>query len=272
VTSKGNSVSVHLADYPEQNTEYINSVLEEKMELAQVISSLIHSIRKKHKIKVRQPLSKILLPRFNDQFATNVKEVEEIILNEVNVKEIEFVSDDSGILVKRTKPNFRSLGQKHGALTKNIATVIGGLTLDEITQFEEKGMIDIEVDGQTVSLGTEDIEISYEDIPGWSVASEGRVTVALDITITDELKQEGLARDFVNRIQNLRKSMGLEVQDKIKISVKKNSEQVERALDAYNQYICRETQANALALEDEIDNPELMDIDQHQLAVKVNRE
>ena len=269
VTGKGNSTSVHLEDYPVERKDLINKVLEEKMSLAQVISSLIHSIRKKHKIKVRQPLSKILLPRFSDQFVDYINAVGEIIKNEVNVKEIEFVDDNSGILVKNPKPNFRSLGQKYGSLTKDIATHVSNLSSMEILDFEEKGFLEFNLGSNMIHLESEDIEITYQDIPGWSVASEGKVTVALDITVTPDLQQEGLARDFVNRVQNLRKNMGLDVQDRIEITIKRNSDLINQAMEVHRDYICSETQANSLHLKEDVPNPEILDIDEHQLLVNV---
>ncbi|MEZ4973279.1 MAG: isoleucine--tRNA ligase [Cyclobacteriaceae bacterium] len=271
--AKGNNTplqypSVHLTDLMKAEKEKIDGELEQSMEYAQRISSLVHSIRKGTKIKVRTPLQKVMLPVLDDQFASRVKSVEEIIKAEVNVKGIEYIDDASGVLVKKVKPNFAKLGRQYGAKMKDVAAVINSFTKEDIAAVEKgtltKGGFDFVVD---------DVIISSEDIPGWSVASEGGITVALDITITDELKREGIARDFVNRIQNLRKEMGLEVLDKISIEVEKGqngSASVTEALTQFKDYISTETQALSLELKEQVKEATEVDMDEFMLKVKIS--
>ncbi|MEQ8576277.1 MAG: class I tRNA ligase family protein, partial [Fulvivirga sp.] len=261
--------SVHLTSYPLSDRSYINEDLETRMALAQDISSLVHSLRKKHLIKVRQPLSKILVPVLNAQFKSHVTAVEELIKSEVNIKTIEFVDDESGILVKNVKPNFRKLGQEYGPKMKEIAAKINQLNADDISKLEADNSLEIALADQKVTLTLEDVEVTYQDIPGWSVATEGRLTVALDITIDDELKKEGIARDLVNRVQNMRKDMGLEVQDKINILIEKNTDLVNAALEANKEYICTETQALSLNISENIVDGSLLEMDEHKLKIKI---
>ncbi|MGE0589991.1 MAG: isoleucine--tRNA ligase [Cyclobacteriaceae bacterium] len=260
--------SVHLTDLVKAEREKIDAELEQSMEYAQRISSLVHSIRKGTKIKVRTPLQKVMLPVLDDQFASRVKSVEEIIKAEVNVKGIEYIDDASGVLVKKVKPNFAKLGRQYGAKMKEVSAVINSFTKEDIAAVEKgtltKAGFDFVVD---------DVIISSEDIPGWSVASEGGITVALDITITDELKREGIARDFVNRIQNLRKEMGLEVLDKISIEVEKGqngSASVTEALTQFKDYISTETQALSLELKEQVKEATEVDMDEFMLKVKIS--
>lgn len=213
--------SVHLVDFPVADESIIDKDLEERMFLAQHISSLTHSIRKAQKIKVRQPLHKILVPVLNDKTRKQIEAVEDLIISEVNVKSIEYIDDASGVLVKNIKPNFRKLGQHFGPKMKAVTQIINKWGQEEIATIEKNDAFDIEVDGEKHTLTLEDVEITSQDIPGWSVASEAGITVALDISIDDDLRREGFARDLVNRIQNLRKEKGLEVQDKIVVAVKK---------------------------------------------------
>ncbi len=261
--------SVHLAEFPKSDSTFIDTDLEIRMALAQNISSLVHSLRKKHMIKVRQPLSKILLPVIDDQFKKHVEAVAELIHSEVNIKDIEFVGEESGILVKNVKPNFRKLGQEYGPKMKDIAAKINAFSPDDIAHLETNDTLEINLADQKVVLTLEDVEITYQDIPGWSVATEGRLTVALDITIDDDLKKEGIARDLVNRVQNLRKDMGLEVQDKIKIKIEKNTDVVNSALEIHKEYICTETQALSLTILDTVTGGSLLEMDEHKLMVKI---
>lgn len=261
--------SVHLTEFVKAEPKKVDRELELSMDYAQRISSLVHSIRKGSKIKVRIPLQKIMLPVLDDQFASRVKNVEEIIKSEVNVKAIEYIDDASGVLVKKVKPNFAKLGKQYGPRMKEVAAVVNSFTKDDIAAVEKgtlsKGGFDFVI---------EDVIISSEDIPGWSVASEGGVTVALDITITDELKREGIARDFVNRIQNLRKDMGLEVLDKIAIEVEKTQngqgETVNTALTQFKDYISTETQALSLELKEKVAEATEVDMDEFLLKVKIS--
>jgi isoleucyl-tRNA synthetase len=239
--------------------------LEKSMDYAQRICSLVHSIRKNSKIKVRTPLQKVLLPVLDERFAQRVKSVEPIIKAEVNVKEVQYIDDTSGLLVKKVKPNFAKLGKQYGAKMKEVSAVINSFTQEEINAIEKSGALQ----KGGFDLVLEDVLISSEDIPGWSVASEGGITVALDITITEELKREGIARDFVNRVQNLRKDMGLEVLDKISIEVEKNGEAVTKALSEFKDYISTETQARSLEFKDKVTDAAEVDMDDFVLKVKI---
>jgi isoleucyl-tRNA synthetase len=258
--------SVHLTDLARPEDNRIDKNLETSMDYAQRICSLVHSIRKNSKIKVRTPLKKILLPVLDDSFAQRIKTVEEIILAEVNVKGIEYIDDTSGILVKKVKPNFAKLGKQYGAKMKEVSGVINALTKEEIAALEKNSR----VSKGGFDLVLEDVLISSEDIPGWSVAAEGGLTVALDIKITEELKKEGIARDFVNRVQNLRKDMGLEVLDKIGIEVEKDGEFVTAALTEFMDYISVETQALTLELKDKLADGAEVDMDEFMLKVKIS--
>ena len=269
VSGKENFESVHLSDFPVANEAFINKDLEAQMILAQTISSLTHSIRKKEKIKVRQPLTKVMVPVLDEKTKQYIEAVQDLIMTEVNVKAVEYIDDASGILVKKVKPNFRTLGKKFGPQMKLVAAAIGQWTKTEIAEIEKNGSINISLEGEPASLLLEDVEISSEDIPGWSVASEGKVTVALDISITDELRAEGIARDFVNRIQNLRKDMGLDVQDKINIQVAKNDALINEALTANATYVCEETQALSLTIVDSFSEAQSVEIDEWTLEVKI---
>ena len=269
VSNLDSAESVHLTNYPTSDASYIDEDLETRMALAQNISSLVHSLRKKHMIKVRQPLSKILVPVLNAQFKTHVAAVEELIMSEVNIKTIEFVDEESGILVKNVKPNFRKLGQEYGPKMKEIAAKINRLQAEDISKLEADNSLEISLADQQVTLTLEDVEITYQDIPGWSVATEGRLTVALDITIDEELKKEGIARDLVNRVQNMRKDMGLEVQDKINILIEKNTDLVNAALETNREYICTETQALSLNISENIVDGSLLEMDEHKLKIKI---
>ena len=220
VTGKDKAESIHLTDYPESKTQYIDKALESKMEKAQNISSLVLSLRKKEMIKVRQPLQKILIPTLSEAEKAEILAVANLIKHEVNVKEIEFIDDASGILVKQSKPNFRTVGPKYGKQMKDIAAVINGLTQQDIQAFERQGTKEITLDGEKLTLTLDDVEITSQDIEGWLVASSSTgLVVALDATITDELRAEGIARELVNRIQNIRKDNDYEITDRIKIDI-----------------------------------------------------
>jgi isoleucyl-tRNA synthetase len=258
--------SVHLSDFPTANTGDTDKELEQSMDYAQKICSLVHSIRKNAKVKVRTPLNKILLPVLDDRFAQRVKGVEDIIRAEVNVKSIEYIDDTSDLLVKKVKPNFAKLGKKYGAKMKEVTAVINAFSKQDISTIEKAGSLSR--DG--FDLLTEDVLVSSEDVPGWAVASENGVTVALDISVTEELKKEGIARDFVNRIQNLRKDMGLEVLDKIGIEVEKDGESVTLALTQFRDYISTETQALSFEFKDKLAEGTDVDMDDFSLKVKIS--
>jgi isoleucyl-tRNA synthetase len=239
--------------------------LEASMDYAQRICSLVHSIRKNSKVKVRTPLQKVLLPVLDEKFAQRVKSVEAIIKAEVNVKEIQYIDDTSGLLVKKVKPNFAKLGKQYGPKMKEVSAVINSFTKEEIQAIEKGGTLN----KSGFDLVLDDVLISSEDIPGWAVASENGLTVALDITLTDELKREGIARDFVNRVQNLRKDMGLAVLDKIAIEVEKNGEAVSSALTEHKEYIRTETQALTLELKEQVVNATEVEMDEFMLKLKI---
>jgi isoleucyl-tRNA synthetase len=258
--------SIHLTDLTKAETERIDKDLEKSMDYAQRICSLVHSIRKNSKVKVRTPLKKILLPILDDSFASRVKSVEEIILAEVNVKGIEYMDDTSGILVKKVKPNLPKLGKQYGPKMKEVSAVINAMTKEDIATIEKTGQLS----KGGFDLVLEDVLISSEDIPGWAVANEGGITVALDIKVTDDLKREGIARDFVNRVQNLRKDMGLEVLDKIGIEVERDGETVTAALTEFKEYIRVETQALSLELIDTLAGASEVDMDEFILKVKIS--
>ena len=259
--------SVHQTDLTAIEKGRMDQELEISMEYAQKICSLVHSIRKISKIKVRTPLQKVLLPVLDEKFAQRIKGVEEIIKSEVNVKTIEYIDDTSGLLLKKMKPNFAKLGKQYGSRMKEVSAVITTLSREEISTLEKKGSLN----KGGFDLVLEDVLISSEDIPGWSVATEGSITVALDISITDSLKKEGIARDFVNRVQNMRKDMGLEVLDKIGIEVQKDGELATAALTEFNNYIRTETQALSLELKENVTGGTEVDMDEFVLKVKISR-
>ncbi|KQS34285.1 isoleucine--tRNA ligase [Dyadobacter sp. Leaf189] len=263
--------SVHLTYWPKIETEYVDADLEESMELAQRISSLVHSIRKGHKLKVRQPLSKILIPVLSEKTKSQIEQVSGIILTEVNVKTIEFVHDDSGILKKKIKPNFKTLGPKFGPKMKEVAAAISAMNETEIKTIESNSGITLQGASGPLDIALTDVEIIAEDVPGWLVASEGGLTVALDITVTDELRLEGIARDFVNRVQNLRKDSGFEVTDKIRITLQNNDALLASAVTANKEYICQEVQALDLNLVGDL-NGEASEIEMDEFLLKVKIE
>ncbi|MCK6616997.1 MAG: isoleucine--tRNA ligase [Cyclobacteriaceae bacterium] len=259
-------VSVHLTDLVNPELAHRNMDLEISMDYAQRICSLVHSLRKNSRIKVRTPLQKILLPVLDPRFAERIRSVEEIIKAEVNIKHIEYIDDTTGLVTKKAKPNFAKLGRQYGPRMKEVAAVINSFTQADIQQIEKQGALLKE----GFNLVLDDVLISSEDIPGWSVATDNDLTVALDITLTDELKREGIARDFVNRVQNLRKDMGFAVLDKITIEVERNGETVASALTQYSDYIRTETQAIRLELKDQIPDAAEVDMDDFKLNVKIS--
>lgn len=263
--------SVHLTDWKDANSVLINKDLEESMALAQTISSLVHSLRKKEKMKVRQPLQRILIPVLNAKTQAQIQHVEELIKSEVNIKAIEYIDDASGILVKSVKPNLPVLGKKLGPKMRFVVAAIKGWGQEEIAEIERNGKISIYLEGGVIDLSVDEVLISSEDIPGWSVASDAGVTVALDVTLSDELKAEGIARDLVNRIQNFRKDMGLEVQDKINITLADDIEIVRGAVASFGDYIKEETQALELSLSNNLKNEASLEMDDFTLMIKVEK-
>ncbi|WP_192351685.1 isoleucine--tRNA ligase [Algoriphagus sp. Y33] len=263
--------SVHLTDWVAADSGLINRDLEESMELAQTISSLVHSLRKKEKVKVRQPLQRILIPILKEKTKAQIVHLEELIKSEVNIKDIEFIDDASGILVKNVKPNLPVLGKKLGPKMRFVVGAINKWGQAEIAEIEREGKISVDVDGESLELLLEEVLITSQDIPGWSVASDQGVTVALDVTLSDQLKEEGVARDLVNRIQNLRKDMGLEVQDKINIKIADGNELVKNAIASFGEYIQTEVQALNLELAALAEDATVLDMDDFELAVLVEK-
>jgi isoleucyl-tRNA synthetase len=263
--------SVHLTDWDTANLSLINPDLETSMDLAQTISSLVHSLRKKEKIKVRQPLQRILVPVLSEKFKSQVAHVAELIQTEVNIKAIEYLDDASGILVKQIKPNLPLLGKKLGPKMRFVVAALQNWGPTEIGQIETEGHFILSVEGEEIDLLLEEVLISSQDIPGWSVASDQGVTVALDVTLTEELKQEGIARDIVNRIQNLRKDLGLEVQDKIKLLVADSNSEVNAAIALFGSYIQEETQAISLSVGTLEGEATVLDMDDFELAVRLTK-
>ncbi|MGB5271141.1 MAG: isoleucine--tRNA ligase [Eudoraea sp.] len=245
--------SVHLSNFPEYNSSFVNKELESKMQKAQTISSLVLSIRQKEKIKVRQPLQKIMIPVSDEKQRSEIEAVADLIKTEVNVKEIKLLDDASGILVKRIKPNFKVLGPRFGKDMKLISAAVNKLDQNDIQKIEREGKISLEIENKSIILQLEDVEISSQDIEGWLVASSGSLTVALDITIDEELKKEGIARELVNRIQNLRKDSGFEVTDKIDIRILKDG-LVEGAVKSNISYIKNETLTSELNFEEQMED------------------
>ena len=245
VSGKHQEESVHLALFPKVNEHCIDKSLESQMELAQKSCSLVLGLRKKHMLRVRQPLQKIMIPVLNQEVAEHLMHVKDLILSEVNVKELELLTDGAGMLVKSIKPNFKTIGPKYGKQMKSIATLVAGFNQEDIASVESNGGWNGEIDGTTIALDLADFEINAQDIPGWLVASEGGITVALDITLSDELKSEGIAREVVNRIQNMRKDTGFEVTDRIGVEID-TTETVEKAIKQFETYICNEVLANTI--------------------------
>ena len=225
-------------------------------------------LRKKENIRVRQPLQKLMIPILNDQFHQQLKAVEELILSEVNVKELVYLFETEGIITKKIKPNFQALGKKLGKKMKVVAGLIGKLNQDEIAQFEAQERFELSVEESTIELVLTDVEISTDDIPGMLVASEGNITIALDVEISDVLKEEGLAREFVNRIQNIRKSSGLEVTDKIDVNIQKHPT-TDQAINKNKEYICTETLINSLTLQDAVDGEKVEIEDGVEVAISI---
>ncbi|MDH6313570.1 isoleucyl-tRNA synthetase [Parabacteroides sp. PFB2-10] len=270
VTGREKVESVHLADFPAYDEAKIDKVLEERMQMAQDISSMILALRRKVNIKVRQPLQTIMVPVLDATQQEHIEAVKALILNEVNVKEMQFVDNAAGILVKKIKPDFKKLGPRYGKIMKSLAAAIQAMTQDDINLFEAKGAFTLPVEGQEATLELADVEIISEDIPGWLVANEGRLTVALDITITEDLRKEGLARELVNRIQNLRKSSGFDITDKIQVTLL-SSEEMDAAVQAFGDYISNQVLAESIEVVDVISDAIELDFEDFQLSVRIEK-
>ena len=242
-TGREAAESVHLTDFPVADKNLIDKDLEERMEMAQLASSMVLSLRKKANIRVRQPLSKIMIPVKTDKFLEQFKKVEQLILSEVNVKEIEYLTADKNILVKKVKPNLPNLGRRYGKMIKQITKFFAEIDQETIRNLESVGYLDVTLEGQELHLELSDAIITTEDIPGWAVVTQDDSTVALDITITPELAEEGLSREIVNRVQNMRKDSGLEVTDHIILTIEKD-DNINKVVERYKDYICSETLAS----------------------------
>ena len=268
VTGRDTTVSVHLAKFPEADNSLIDSELEARMQMAQDVTSMVLALRRKVNIKVRQPLQCIMVPVADEDQKRHIEAVKDLILNEVNVKELKFVDGASGVLVKKVKCDFKKLGPKFGKQMKAVAAAVNGMAQDEIAELEKNGSYTFNIDGLSAVVEAGDVEIYSEDIPGWLVANEGKLTVALEVTVTEALRREGIARELVNRIQNIRKSSGFEITDKIKVTLSKNP-LTDDAVNEYNTYICNQVLATSLELADEAAEGVELDMDVCKLFVSV---
>ena len=270
VTGRDHVVSVHLADFPVADASLINKELEARMQMAQDVTSMVLALRRKVNIKVRQPLQCIMIPVVDETQKRHIEAVKDLIMSEVNVKEIHFEGGASGILVKKVKCDFKKLGPKFGKQMKTVAAAVAEMSQEAIAELEKNGRYTFVLDGAEAVVEAADVEIFSEDIPGWLVANEGTLTVALEVTVTEELKREGIARELVNRIQNIRKSSGFEITDKITIVLSRNSNS-DDAVNEYNTYICNQVLATSLVLADEVTDGTELNFDDFNLYIKVNK-
>ena len=270
VTGRDNVVSVHLANFPVADESLINTELEARMQMAQDVTSMVLALRRKVNIKVRQPLQCIMIPVVDEDQKRHIEAVKDLIMSEVNVKEVRFVEGASGVLVKKVKCDFKKLGPKFGKQMKAVAAAVSEMSQEAIAELEKNGKYTFQLDGGEAVVEATDVEIFSEDIPGWLVANEGKLTVALEVTVTEELKREGIARELVNRIQNIRKSSGFEITDKIYIVLSKNPD-TDGAVNEYNTYICNQVLANSLTLADEVADGTELNFDDFSLYVKVTK-
>ena len=265
----GDVESVHISHYPVADG-VIDSKLEEQMQVAQDITSMVLSLRRKKNLKVKQPLSQIMIPVLDEVQKQDVEAMSQLIMSEVNVKGIKFVSNEDGVLVKRVKPDFKKLGPKFGPIMKQLSKLIAGMSQKDIVEFEKNGRFDFSIDGNVVTISDEDAEVYSEDIPGWLVANSGKLTVALDITVTEELKREGVAREIVNRIQNLRKSNDFEITDRISVKIV-CSEAVADAISDFKEYISKQVLATDIAVVDSLEGGETVQLDDEDLQILIEK-
>ncbi|MFN0276433.1 MAG: class I tRNA ligase family protein, partial [Chitinophagales bacterium] len=270
VSGRDNNVSVHLAAFPVADEAVINDSLEERMQIAQDISSAVLALRKKENLKVRQPLSKIMIPVLEETIQHQIEAVADLIKTEVNIKEIEFIHDTSGLITKRIKPNFKTLGKKLGTDMKAVAAAIGNFSQVQIVEFETSGVADINLENKKVSISLEDVEISGEDIPGWLVANVGSITVALDVQVTEALKNEGNARELVSKLQKLRKDLNLEITDRIAVQLVSNDE-LNAAIQEYKHYICAEILAGELTEVIDLQQFEVIEVNEGKVKVHISK-
>ena len=272
VTGRDNDqVSVHLTLFPVADENLIDKELEARMQMAQKVTSMVLALRRKVNIKVRQPLQSIMVPVVDDEQKRHIEAVKDLILNEVNVKEIKLLDSTTGFLVKKVKCNFKLLGPKFGKQMKAVAAQMNTLSQEAIAEFEKNGQYTLDIDGVPAVVDINDVEIFSEDIPGWQVANEGKLTVALEVTVTEELRKEGIARELVNRIQNIRKTSGLEIVDRIHVYLSKNTI-INDAVIEFNSYICNQVLANDITLMDEVSDGTELEFDDFKLYVKVVKE
>ena len=270
VTGRDNVVSVHLSKFPAAEEALIDKELEARMQMAQDVTSMVLALRRKVNIKVRQPLECIMVPVIDEEQKRHIEAVKDLILNEVNVKELKFVDETAGVLVKRVKCDFKKLGPKFGKQMKAVAASVAEMSQEAIAELERNGSYTFDLNGTPAVVEATDVEIYSEDIPGWLVANEGRLTVALEVTITEALRREGIARELVNRIQNIRKNSGFEITDKIKVVLSKNS-LTDDAVNEYNTYICNQVLATSLTLADEVTDAVELELDDCTLHVNVTK-
>jgi isoleucyl-tRNA synthetase len=264
--------SVHLCRFPEWKRELSNPELESAMDLAQRTCSLVHSLRKNHRLKVRQPLGRMLMPVPSSAFRKSMEQVEELILSEVNIRKLEYIENTAGLVEKSAKPNFRKLGKSLGPKLKAFGDAVAALSQEQILEYETKGNLSILVDGSPYQLEAEDLEIRSENIPGWVVANDQEITVALDLALNEDLLMEGIARDVVNRVQNQRKDLGFEVLDRIELCFNPgNFELAKKALLEHRDYICAETQANSLELNAEGSFPFELELEEANLGFEIKK-
>ena len=252
--------SVHLTDFPVSCDKYIDKALEERMQIAQTMTSMVLALRRKVNIKVRQPLTTLMVPVLNPEQQAHIEAVKDLVLSEVNVKEMKFVDNAAGMLVKRVKPDFKKLGPRYGKIMKQLAATIAAMSQPDIAEFEKNGSFTFDIDSQQATIERGDVEVISEDIPGWLVANEGNLTVALDITVTDELHREGIARELVNRIQNIRKTSGFDITDKIDVAIASNAE-TDQAVKEYRDYMSRQVLANTFEIVDNLSGESVSELD-----------
>ena len=269
-TTDNGALSVHLSDFPVSDTAHIDKELEERMRIAQDITSMVLALRRKVNIKVRQPLSILMIPVVDEQQKQHIEAMRNLILTEVNVKELKFVDNAAGILVKRVKPDFKKLGPRYGKIMKQLANAITGMSQEAIASYEREGRYVFDIDGLQAVIESGDAEILSEDIPGWLVANEGRLTVALDVTLTEELQKEGYARELVNRIQNIRKQNEYEITDKIRITLAHNAI-IDNVIKEYGEYIARQTLADSIVI-GEVSGEDAMELDLDTLKINIHIE
>lgn len=269
VTGVEDFESVHLADFPVANESVIDKTLEEQMSLAQTASSIVLALRRKVNIKVRQPLSQIMIPYVDEQQKQNIEAIKSLILSEVNVKELHFVDSTNAMLVKRIKPDFKKLGPRYGKIMKQLAIAVQEMSQDDIAMLEKEGKFNLLVNGEQITIELSDTEIVSEDIPGWLVANQDKLTVALDINITDDLSKEGIARELINRIQNLRKANDFEITDRIRVTVSSNKK-LDTAITDFSDYIKSQVLADTLTITQESQNNEI-DINDEITTVNIEK-